>query len=143
MKDHVALVIKNENNEVLFIQRSFSKKTLPGVWSFPSGTIEEGENLHDTTLREAKEELGVEVEIIKTIATKELPEFSVRLHFILCTIKNEKLRIMEPEEIHRIEWMKFEKFFHTFSDHEIGHGLVWLRQNQKMLSNSLNIEDDN
>ncbi len=45
MKEHIALVIKNRNNDILFIKRSMNKKTLPGAWSFPSGTVEEGEHI--------------------------------------------------------------------------------------------------
>jgi 8-oxo-dGTP pyrophosphatase MutT (NUDIX family) len=67
MKEHVALVIKNFSGEILFIQRSFKKKSLPGAWSFASGTVEEGEEYFQTAKREAMEELGVEIKPIKII----------------------------------------------------------------------------
>lgn len=129
MKNHAAIVIRNENNEILFIKRSIKKKTLPGAWSFPSGTVERKENIYDTIKREANEELGVDVEPEKILATKDLPEFSVCLFFVLCCIKKGKLVIKEPEEIDKFEWMKFSDFFNRFSDNEIGHGLIWLRKN--------------
>ena len=135
MEEHVALIIKNENREILFIQRSFNKKTLPGAWSFPSGTVEEGENINKTALREAYEELGVEINFDKIIAETELPEFSVKLIFVLCSIKNGKIFIKEPNEINKIEWMTFNEFFNKFSDNEIGHGLVWLRKNPEIWGN--------
>ena len=77
MNHHVALVIKDKSNKILFIQRSLTKKTLPGAWSFPSGTIEPNENINETAIREAREELGIEVEPLKIFAEKELSEFSV------------------------------------------------------------------
>ena len=129
MKNHAAIVIRNENNEILFIKRSIKKKTLPGAWSFPSGTVEGKENIYDTTKREANEELGVDVEPEGILATNDLPEFSVRLFFVLCCIKKGKIVIKEPEEIDKFEWMKFSDFFNRFSDNEIGHGLIWLRKN--------------
>jgi mutator protein MutT len=132
MKKHVAIVIKNEKNEILFIKRAMSKKTLPGAWSFPSGTVEIGEDINKTTIREAKEELNVLVIPIKIIAEKELPEFSVCLIFILCTIQSGKPIIKEPKEIDKFEWIKFSDFFDRFSDNEIGHGLVWLRKNPEL-----------
>jgi 8-oxo-dGTP pyrophosphatase MutT (NUDIX family) len=50
------------------------KKTLPGAFSFPSGTIEKGETPFDTTIREGNEELEIDLEPEKIIAKKELPE---------------------------------------------------------------------
>jgi mutator protein MutT len=135
MKQHTAIVIKNEDNEILFIKRSMNKKTLPGAWSFPSGTVEEGEHVHNTTIREAMEELGIDVGVDDVLAVRELPEFSVKLIFVLCSIKNGEPVIKAPEEIDRVEWMKFSDFFDAFSDEEIGHGLIWLRQNPEIWRN--------
>jgi len=132
MKEHAALVLKNEENKVLFIKRSMKKKTLQGAWAFPSGTVEEGEDIYDTIKREAREELGVNVEPKNILTETELPEFSVKLIFVLCSIKSGELTIKEPDEINKFEWIKFSDFFDKFSDNEIGHGLIWLRKNPKI-----------
>ena len=129
MKEHAAIILRNKENEILFIKRSMKKKTLPGAWSFPSGTVEEGEKNYGTVIREAQEELGVEVEPEKIFAEIELPEFSVKLVFVLCSVKSGNLSIKEPDEIDEFEWIKFPDFFNRFSDNEIGHGLIWLRKN--------------
>lgn len=132
MKEHVALIILNDNNETLFIQRSFKKSTLPGAWSFPSGTVEVGEEINVTAIREALEELDIDITPKETIAIRELPEFSVKLLFMTCSIQNKEPRINEPDEIEKIEFMKFDDFFNKFTDDEIGHGLIWLRQNPEI-----------
>jgi len=134
MKEHAVLVLKN-NGKILFVKRSMKKNTLPGAWAFPSGTVESGENSFETVAREAREELDIEVNPISIMAETELPEFSVKLCFILCGIKNGNPKINEPDEIDRIEWMKFEEFFNKFSDKEIGHGLIWLRKNPEFWRN--------
>lgn len=127
MKKHAAIVIEKDG-EVLFVKRSMKKKNLPGAWSFPSGTIEEGE----TAVREAREELGVEVAIEKILTEVELPELSAKLFFVLCSIAKGISSICEPDEIDKIEWMSFKDFFAKFSDDEIGHGLIWLRKNPEV-----------
>ena len=132
MKSHVALVIKNDSGEILFVQRSMNKKTLPGIWAFPSGTVEEGESIYETAGREAFEELGVRVDSEKLFASCELSEFSVKLQFVLCNIKSGKPFIKELDEIDKIEWMTFHDFFKRFSDEEIGHGLIWLRKHPEI-----------
>lgn len=134
MKTHVAIVIKNSNNEILFVQRSLKKKTLPGCWSFPSGTVEEGEEFFDATKRESREELGIEVEPLKIFAQVELKEFSVKLVFVLCKITKGIPQNKQPEENQRIEWMTLDKFFNIFSDEQIGHGLIWLRKNKELIT---------
>ena len=133
MKSHVALVIRNVNNEILFVKRSMMKKSLPGIWSFASGTLEEGESVEETAVREGMEELGVELLCEKLLCEKELTELNVKLHFLLCKIANGEPRVLDYSEIERFEWMKFDEFFNRFNDNEIGHGLIWLRHNKDLL----------
>jgi len=132
MKDHVAIVILGDEGKTLFIQRSMKKSTLPGAWSFPSGTREEGESIEMTVCREAQEELGVTVQARNIPAKMELPEFNTRLHFVVCIIINGTPTINDKNEINEIRWMDFPTFFKTFNDEEIGHGLVWLRKNNSV-----------
>ena len=94
MKQHTALVLRNED-KILFVKRSMKKETLPGIWAFPSGTAEKGEEVYDTIKREALEELNVEVKTEKILAETILPEFSVKLIFVLCSIKSGKPTIKE------------------------------------------------
>ena len=129
MKDHAAIMIMNGDGKILFIQRSMKKKTLPGAWSFPSGTVEEGEDVLLTAVRESMEELGVDVSPERVLSTLDLDEFSVRLHFVLCSMEVGEPVISEPDEIDAIDWMSMEDFFEKFSDDNIGHGLAWLRKN--------------
>ncbi len=132
MEEHAVLVLKNSSNEILFVKRSMQKKILPGAWAFPSGTLEKEENVYETIKREAREELGIEVNPLKILVKTELQEFSAKLCFVLCEIKKGTPRINEPKEIEKIEWMTFNDFFKRFSDNEIGHGLVWLRKNPQI-----------
>jgi len=132
MKNHVAIVIQDNKGNVLFIKRSMKKSTLPGAWSFPSGTCEEGESVETTACREAKEELDIKVQAKNTPSKMELPEFDTRLYFVTCSIIEGTPIIKQKDEIDEIRWMDFQTFFKTFNDEEIGHGLVWLRKNNSI-----------
>lgn len=127
MREHAAIVIR-DGEKLLFVQRSASKKTLPNIWAFPSGTVEEGETAEATAIREAREELGVEIEALKILDSVDLPEFGTRLVFVLCGIKSGEPTIQAADEIQAMRWMKLEEFFTEFNDVQIGHGLVYLRQ---------------
>lgn len=107
-----------------------AKKSLPGIWSFASGTMEEGETIEETAVREGKEELGIELLCENLICEKELSELGVKLHFLLCHIIKGNPKILDFNEIDKFEWMTFDDFFNKFGDNEIGHDLIWLRQNK-------------
>lgn len=127
MKNHAAIVLR-EGDKFLFVQRAATKKSLPNIWAFPSGTMEEGESAEATVIREAKEELGIDIVVKGSMDTVQLPEFNVVLHFMICESKSSSI-LFDPSEIQAIVWMTFEEFFATHSDDQIGHGLIYLRKN--------------
>jgi len=47
------------NGEILVLRRSLTKKRQPGLWGFPAGRIDEGEDKHAAMLRELREETGI------------------------------------------------------------------------------------
>lgn len=126
MIDHAAIIIE-QDDKVLFIRRALTKKTLPGIWSFPSGTQESGESIFETARREALEEFGIDVAPHATLAVTELPEFQVRLHFVRCALTGGVPEILDYGEMSELRWLTFDEFFAMFTDEEIGHGLIWLR----------------
>lgn len=65
----VNAIILNANKEILFTERSLSDDFLPGYWELPGGGIDYGEAPQKALIREVKEECGLEIEIIKPIAT--------------------------------------------------------------------------
>lgn len=58
-----ALIIENEKGEILLAKRKFEPKK--GFLDLPGGFIEVGESAEESSLREAKEELGVDITNIK------------------------------------------------------------------------------
>lgn len=59
----VKAIIENEKGELLFLQRN-PKRSGVDNWDFPGGLIEDGEDERIALIRECREELGVDVEII-------------------------------------------------------------------------------
>lgn len=81
----VAAVIWNDAGQVLLIRRT--KEPRRGQWSLPGGKVEPGETLEDAVRREAREETGLEIEIMglagvaETIDDAEIGAGG--LHFVL------------------------------------------------------------
>ena len=59
-KSAVHLILINENR--ILLQKRKGSKLWPGYYALPAGHIDEGENQYDALVREAKEELDIEVE---------------------------------------------------------------------------------
>src|SRR5574341_542122 len=57
----VAVVIKGGR---LLIAQRFSEVHLPDLWEFPGGKIDAGETPEECAIRELKEELGIDIEIL-------------------------------------------------------------------------------
>ncbi len=131
MKDHAVFIVRS-GPKCIFVRRSLSKKTLPGIWAFPSGTVENNESFEQTAVREAKEEFAVDVVAVGKIASRDLPEFDTRLHFVLCDLVSGQPVVKDTDEFDQIAEHTFDEFFTKYSDDQIGHGLVWLRANPKI-----------
>jgi ADP-ribose pyrophosphatase YjhB (NUDIX family) len=54
-------VLAVRRGKLLLVQRNHEPKL--GEWSFPSGFVDAGEELHEAAIREAKEETGLDVRV--------------------------------------------------------------------------------
>lgn len=61
-----AVIIENSKGEILLVRRKFDPEK--GMLDLPGGFIELGESIEDATVREIKEELGVEITDISYFA---------------------------------------------------------------------------
>ena len=59
-------VITGKEGKVLLGRRNHDPKN--GLWTFPSGYVNEGEALEDAAYRETKEETGIEVQLERLLA---------------------------------------------------------------------------
>ena len=64
----IYLIIKNKNNEIL-LQRRQGTKLWPEFLALPAGHIDEGENAYEAAIREAKEELDIDISIEDIVDT--------------------------------------------------------------------------
>jgi 8-oxo-dGTP diphosphatase len=63
-------IIRNEDNEVLVVQRG-ENSDHPFNWEFPGGKVNEGESEEDCIMREIKEELSIDIVICNRMADVE------------------------------------------------------------------------
>ena len=58
----IYVIIKNEDNKIL-LQRRQGTKFCSGYLALPAGHLDVGENVYDALIREAKEELDIDISI--------------------------------------------------------------------------------
>jgi len=68
MSKQVKIIIQDEIGRYLLIKRADKEKIEHcGNWECPGGKLEEGESFEEAAIREAKEEVNLDIEIIKTV----------------------------------------------------------------------------
>lgn len=86
-----------ENDKVFATQRGYGE--FKDGWEFPGGKIEPGETPEEAIVREIKEELDTEVEVIELLDTVEYdyPNFHLSMGCFICKIKSGDLVLKEHE----------------------------------------------
>lgn len=93
----VVAAIIIENDKVFATQRGYGE--FKDGWEFPGGKIEPGETPEEAIVREIKEELDTEVEVIELLDTVEYdyPNFHLSMGGFICKIKSGDLVLKEHE----------------------------------------------
>lgn len=102
---HIGIgIIRNSRNEVLIALRP-DNVMLGGLWEFPGGKQEQGEEIDDTVRRELKEELGVSVSVDSFFMKLKhaYSHFSITLHAYLCHLDDVN---PSPRSSQEIRWVK-------------------------------------
>ena len=97
----VAAIIKatNEVGETIIFATQRGYGDFKGGWEFPGGKIDAGETPEEALIREIKEELDTEVEVIELLDTVEYdyPNFHLSMDCFICNIKSGDLVLKEHE----------------------------------------------
>ena len=105
-------VIYNESNEILLIHRNTYNRE---QWELPGGKIEENESPEETAIRELKEELSVDIKIIKFLGSTYFEEdrfimkynwFEAKIVTGIPALKEEKfdkLKYFSNEELQKLK----------------------------------------
>lgn len=90
-----ALIIDNENR--IFAAQRSSQMNLPLKWELPGGKVEPNETEEECLIREIKEELGIEIEIEKSLSsnTHTYPSITIKLIPFVCKHVNGNIALKE------------------------------------------------
>ncbi len=105
-------LIVNDKNETLLFKRGIKSRNQAGYWSKPGGTVEFGEKIEDAIRREIKEELGVDIELIKFLGftnhiIKEENQHWLSISYLAKITKGDP-KNMEPNKHDEIGWFSLD-----------------------------------
>jgi ADP-ribose pyrophosphatase YjhB (NUDIX family) len=80
----VPVIIQNSKNEILLGKRSAKSFVYPNTWGLPGGMADYGEKVEETAKREVKEELGIDIKIIRKSPNiyQNLPNKESKFHSV-------------------------------------------------------------
>jgi len=129
--DVTAAIIRRDDGCLLIAQRK-PEAMLGGLWEFPGGKCQPGESLLDCLRREIREELGVEIEVGRQLATirHSYTHFRISLHVFECCHLDR-----EPQALDCADWRwvwptDLQNFAFPVTDQKI---IQMLAQNKRKL----------
>ncbi|KAK7245999.1 hypothetical protein RIF29_40856 [Crotalaria pallida] len=109
----VGAFVMNEKQEVLVVQENSGFFQGTGVWKFPTGVVDQGEDICAAAVREVKEETGVDSEFLEVLAFRQSHNsfFEKSDLFFVCMLRPLSSDIrMQKLEIEAAQWMPFEEY---------------------------------
>ncbi|XP_058115227.1 nudix hydrolase 2-like [Magnolia sinica] len=105
--------VMNDRREVLVVQEKGGKLQGTGVWKFPTGVVNEGEDIYAGAVREVKEETGIDTEFVEVLAFRQSHKsfFEKSDLFFICMLRPLSSNIQKQEtEIEAAQWMPIEEY---------------------------------
>ncbi|CAI0374270.1 unnamed protein product [Linum tenue] len=107
----VGAFVMNEKREVLVVQENSGIFRGTGIWKFPTGVVEEGEDLCTAAVREVKEETAIDAEFMEILAFRQTHKayFEKSDLFFLCMLRPISFDVQRQEA--EIEAAKVKPFY--------------------------------
>jgi 8-oxo-dGTP diphosphatase len=97
-----ACALVDPDGRVLIAQRP-TGKPMAGLWEFPGGKVEAGEQPEQTLIRELKEELGIAVNVAclapLTFASHAYPDFHLLMPLYVCRRWEGTVKALEGQNV--------------------------------------------
>lgn len=121
----VAIAVIVMDGQLLIAQRPMGVH-LGGLWEFPGGKIDAGETPEAALIREAREELGVELATTEKLPLMEhhYPQRSVRIHPWRCRVIGGEPRAIGCQQFRWVRAHQLVEFEFPVANRQLIEGLI-------------------
>ena len=126
----IAVAIVLRGTEIL-IDRRLESSMLSGLWEFPGGKIEPGETAAECVVREVKEEIGIDIEVVAPLATIEhaYTHFTITLIAFICRYLGGEAQALQCSEVRWVSPADLSEFpFPGANQKLFPHLYAWLAE---------------
>ena len=109
----VAAAIQDSDNRILVVQKG-ANSSYPFCWEFPGGKVRQGESDEEALIREIKEELNVDIEVMSLLRNVQgvIDERRISLYIFLCHLLGGEIKLTEHVDIqwaskHELKQLQF------------------------------------
>ncbi|XWS75900.1 hypothetical protein CRYUN_Cryun01aG0131400 [Craigia yunnanensis] len=109
----IGAFVMNDKREVLVVQEKNGKFKGKGVWKFPTGVVNEGEDISMAAIREVKEETGIDTEFVEILTFRQSHKsfFTKSDLFFVCMLRPHSFDIQNQDiEIEAAQWMSLDDY---------------------------------
>jgi len=104
----VAGVVIKKDGKYLLVQENRPGTEVHGLWNFPAGRVGEGSTIEETAVKEAKEECGYDVELVRKLDVFQESSKVPPKHAFEARIIGGELKWPE-DEILSADWFSFNE----------------------------------
>jgi 8-oxo-dGTP diphosphatase len=101
------------DNKILVTQRS-EKMKLPLKWEFPGGKLEKDEGETDCIIREIREEINIEIEVLKKLSNSIFDYGTFKINLIpfivnyisgeILLLEHKEYKLLDKSELYNLDW---------------------------------------
>ncbi|KAH7526065.1 hypothetical protein ACOSQ2_016136 [Xanthoceras sorbifolium] len=109
----IGAFVMNQKREVLVVQENSGRFRGKGIWKFPTGVVDQGEDICEAAVREVKEETSIDAEFVEVLAFRQSHQsfFEKSDLFFVCMLRPLSFNIQKQEnEIEAAQWMPLEEY---------------------------------
>lgn len=118
----VAACLIKKDNKYLLVQEAQQKAY--GLWNLPAGHVDKGEKIRGAAIREAKEETGYDISLIKEIALIHEESTNAVKHVFSAEIIGGNIMI-DANEILDVKWLTFDEVTDLNNKDKLRRQWVW------------------
>ncbi|MDR7383877.1 NUDIX hydrolase [Promicromonospora iranensis] len=103
----IAAAVIVQDGKLLLVRRRVAEGSLS--WQFPAGAVEQGETFDEAAVREAAEEVGLNVQAVIVLGERLHPSTGRLMGYVACDVVSGEAYVADAGELAGIVWATLDR----------------------------------